>query len=227
MGRTGNHPQPQRRPARRDALRRARAASDFRQRQSECPVRLRAHSRPDLALRLLAEQQRAAQRRHRRLRPARAGVHAGQQRVYLPGARGRTNRPARVHQLPPVWHLARLRFDLRARGTDRHRDGRLYPRRRAAERPGARQEPDLRVRRRLHPRSALVAGWGAGLCRLVPRQSEQQLPGHLRLQQPRGLRGRHADSLRPRVSATRISTSFTPAPGPTSRTICGSARASP
>ena len=68
-------------------------------------------------------------------------------------------------------------------------------RRRAAGRPRARQEHDVRVGRGLHPGHSFVARRHSGLCRLVPRQSQQQLPRHVHLRRQRRVPGGHAAAL--------------------------------
>ena len=80
---------------------------------------------------------RATQPGHRRLRPAGARVHVGQQRLHVPRTRSGPARAAGVHQLAGDDDLARLRQHGQRRSADDRRAGCVHQRRRAAERPGA------------------------------------------------------------------------------------------
>ena len=143
----------------------------FESREHQQAVRLRADAGPDAAIRLLAEQQRAQQPRHRRLRPAGARVHAGQQQLHVSRARSRTDRAAVLHQYADDDDVAELRVELGHRGADDHRAGLVQQRRRAAGRPRERQEPDVRVGSGLRPRHPFLARRRPDLRRLVSRQS--------------------------------------------------------
>ena len=169
-----------------DALRRARTAAAVRERQHQRPVRLRADPRSDAAVRLFTEQQLGGATRASAPTTCRSG-------------RSRRTTTAYTFRALEAGPIGRRVF-INSRMTMTWRD---FGNTSAVEAPtiivqdaftsgGAQQSG------RVHGRNMTLAsdvdyirglhswrGRRPALCRLVSRQSEQQLSGHVHLQQPR------------------------------------------
>ena len=167
----------------------------------------------------------AAQSRRRRLRSARARVQQRGSQPHAAGAGSRTARAARVHEHPARVRLGRQLDPVRARRGHHPRQRRVHERRRADLRraPDAHVQP--RVGSRLRAQHPLRPRRRRARRRVVPLGRHRELPRHLHLRKPRGVRGGHAAGVYRGASAIRTSTTSTCRRPPTSRTTSACAKA--